>query len=802
MASDNNVSACRYEPSGVDLSNRNSAHTLIVELTGFDKTVLEVGCSTGYLTRILKERGNRIIGIEVDPEAASVAAQFCEHILVGDVESLDLSATFAPDSFDVIILGDVLEHLKWPQSVLRKLRPLLKPDGYLVVSLPNVTHGDIILHMLQGRFPYQDVGLLDVTHFRFFGPEDVARMFQETEYEIRQFETTHLEIGATELQVCLDQFPGELINALRKLPHSKTYQFLFTAAKAQGGAAASLKLEKTDVTRYFGEAHMEAVQTLVEQWQLRNQHLQELIDAIQASNGWKALQAYYRVRDRWLPARSKRREQAKRVARRLVTAMKTINRHTKPLRMLLWSLRQMRLSHAEKFARYCRIYGARNAIRLAYRKIRQGDTAPKIEIRPLIVPQVAQIDIEGELPVIDKKVSVVIPTKDAGPEFRLLLQKLKAQKGLRECEIVVVDSGSSDQTVQVAKEEGTKLVEIPPESFSHSYSRNAGAEHASGDYLLFMVQDALPMTDRWLWEMCRAMEQNGVVAVSCAEYPRADSDLFYRLLIWNHYKTLNLDKDRVLAWDESCSSHVGLRSNAQINDVAGLIRADVFKQLKFRRDYAEDLDLGIRLIQGGHKLGFLYSTRVVHSHQRPPFYFLKRAYVDSRFLVDVFADFAYPAISNEQKLHGDIVSLFWRTNYVLAVLPSIPKGQPPKTVFATIRDWFQANDPNLIRKDAGIQDRPLAEFLRNELLAAPGLRFDPLQNSVLPHVLHHTAMMEEYLSGIHSRLDEPILSELAEALYKIVALHSGAHLAYLFLSCRGRNNGASAKLDAVLRSGV
>ena len=129
--------------------------------------------------------------------------------------------------------------------------------------------------------------------------------------------------------------------------------------------------------------------------------------------------------------------------------------------------------------------------------------------------------------------------------------------------------------MNIAKEEKIKALEISPEDFNHAYSRNKGAEYADGDYVLFMVQDAAPLTDYWLWELAMALERNNAAAVSCAEYPRADCDLFSQWMISNHHKTLNLDKDRILEWDESCGTYLGLRSNSQLNDVATLVKKDI-----------------------------------------------------------------------------------------------------------------------------------------------------------------------------------------------------------------------------------
>ena len=150
---------------------------------------------------------------------------------------------------------------------------------------------------------------------------------------------------------------------------------------------------------------------------------------------------------------------------------------------------------------------------------------------------------------LDFSVSVIIPTLNSGGEFSFLLRKLKDQQGVREIEIVIVDSGSTDGTVELARKAGCKIVEILPKDFSHSYARNAGADIASGDYLLFMVQDAYPIGRYWAYGMLRYLLNNAsrqLAAVSCAEYSRSDSDIMYDSIINTHYRFLGcLEYDRI-----------------------------------------------------------------------------------------------------------------------------------------------------------------------------------------------------------------------------------------------------------------
>lgn len=268
------------------------------------------------------------------------------------------------------------------------------------------------------------------------------------------------------------------------------------------------------------------------------------------------------------------------------------------------------------------------------------------------------LSLAGIDEILDIKVSIVIPTLNAGNEFSWLLKKLRAQKSVREIEIVIVDSGSQDKTVEWARTADCKVVEILPSEFSHSYARNRGADTASGEYLLFMVQDAYPIGDNWLYGMLSYLidhaDQN-VVAASCAEYSRSDSDMMYDAMVNTHYKFLGcLEYDRI--GEYSADDHMSLRSRGQLSDVSCLISRSCFMKYRYRGDYAEDLDLGIRLIKDGYRVSMLASVKVIHSHNRPAYYYLKRTFVDVIFLVGMFDDFFYPHCDSPQGLIVGIVS--------------------------------------------------------------------------------------------------------------------------------------------------
>jgi 2-polyprenyl-3-methyl-5-hydroxy-6-metoxy-1,4-benzoquinol methylase len=230
----------KYETE-LSLDNRNNSHTLILELIGRDKRVLDVGTATGYLAEVLTERGCRVTGIEIDPEAARQAEEHCERVIVGDVETLELHEELEEGSFDVILFGDVLEHLKDPLRTLKRSRPFLSPEGYVVTSIPNVAHGSVRLALLQGRFPYHSLGLLDNTHLRFFTRESIEHLFNEAGFLIGEIERTRRGIFDTEIEVDRGLVAGETLRAVQNAPEAQTYQFVLTAhPSGEAGTIAKL----------------------------------------------------------------------------------------------------------------------------------------------------------------------------------------------------------------------------------------------------------------------------------------------------------------------------------------------------------------------------------------------------------------------------------------------------------------------------------------------------------------------------------------------------------------------------------
>lgn len=209
----------------------NDSQAMAVSLVGPRHRVLELGCGAGHVTRRLVEAGCSVTGVEIDPAAARLAAEFTDEIHVADLDLTELVEILGGATFDRIVLGDVLEHLKDPRRMLDSLRRHLNDDGLLVASIPNVTHADVRLMLLGGRWRYQDAGLLDRTHLRFFDLKAVVDLFAEAGWRIERLERTTKDPLGSELRdlaVAASQMPG-VLDAIAGSPDATTYQFVAVA---------------------------------------------------------------------------------------------------------------------------------------------------------------------------------------------------------------------------------------------------------------------------------------------------------------------------------------------------------------------------------------------------------------------------------------------------------------------------------------------------------------------------------------------------------------------------------------------
>jgi len=270
----------KYRLSPINLENPSNAHDFLILLTGINKKVLELGPASGYLSKILKDRDCHVTGIEIDPVLAEQAEQFLDKIIVGDIEELDLHKLLGSKRYDVILIGDVLEHLKNPKKVLEKLHDFLNDNGCLVCSIPNIAHGSIRLKLLNGEFRYKSTGLLDETHLHFFTLDSILSMFHSSGYSITELRRVTVDIfGGDGADLKPYIIPGELIQSILMDPEATVFQYVFRAITTQNGKHELNWLDNfsKDITTEQLRNKIEYHKTLIEQLQSINLEHQKTI---------------------------------------------------------------------------------------------------------------------------------------------------------------------------------------------------------------------------------------------------------------------------------------------------------------------------------------------------------------------------------------------------------------------------------------------------------------------------------------------------------------------------------------------
>lgn len=245
-------------PLLVDLSEKdlddNSSLKKMLRLIGDNKRVIDFGCATGYFARLLCNRGCEVIGVEVNPKAAKIAEKYCQEVIVADLDFVCLSEICSEkllsNKFDVAVFGDVLEHLRNPWKVLTETRSLLKPQGFVIASIPNIAHGAIRLALLQGNFEYKQLGILDNTHLRFFTHKTIKQLFEDSGYLIDVIEQTKLGIYShSELIPAIEKnnFDTNITQEVEQDEYADTLQFIVR------GYPVSLETKYTSLHKQYFE---------------------------------------------------------------------------------------------------------------------------------------------------------------------------------------------------------------------------------------------------------------------------------------------------------------------------------------------------------------------------------------------------------------------------------------------------------------------------------------------------------------------------------------------------------------------
>jgi 2-polyprenyl-3-methyl-5-hydroxy-6-metoxy-1,4-benzoquinol methylase len=196
--------------------------------------VLDVGCGFATTSARIQALGNEVTGIDSSPEIEEVAAKRLSRVIHGDVVNVDLG----DERFDVIIFADVLEHLPWPVGILRRYLQWLAPGGSVIVSLPNVGLWSVRFAHLFGNWSYEETGVLDRTHLRFFTRKSAKWLIGEAGLQV--VKATYNPGLVRPLVPLAKKFVGGGAEAPDALLNSKPYRLYLKTIHPVERAVASL----------------------------------------------------------------------------------------------------------------------------------------------------------------------------------------------------------------------------------------------------------------------------------------------------------------------------------------------------------------------------------------------------------------------------------------------------------------------------------------------------------------------------------------------------------------------------------
>ena len=240
-------------------------------------------------------------------------------------------------------------------------------------------------------------------------------------------------------------------------------------------------------------------------------------------------------------------------------------------------------------------------------------------------------------------VTVAVPVYNGARYLDEVLTAVRAQRIDRELELLVVDSGSTDGSLEIARRHGARIHGIPKAEFSHGGTRNLAMEMAAGEHVAFITQDATPAHDGWLAALLEGFDQADDVALVFGPHdPRPDASHMIKCEMERHFATwgeggTTIDVQRLGRTAREVNAYRAFPGRLSFfSDVNGAVAKWAWRQVPYRTvPYAEDQLLGREMIEAGFAKVFHPGARVLHSHDYPPAQFLRRYFDEFRSLREV-----------------------------------------------------------------------------------------------------------------------------------------------------------------------
>lgn len=259
-----------------------------------ESDVLDVGCSTGYFGKLLKiDKKCKVYGIDIDKKDLAVASKVLDKTLYVDLEMPYLPSELLINKFDVIFFGDVIEHVLSPKDILKKFRNLLKKDGIIIISVPNIAHLSIRLELLAGNFDYEPLGILDETHTKYFTYKSITQLIKESGYKVCAVDYSVAEVPKKTIQYFLDKV-GLVANSkfdkIVEQPDSLAYQFKIVARPSAKPLVKKLPSLKTKPLAHKHQEELKVLNNKQIQIEKQKNEIKNLVNELEGmkkSTSWR-----------------------------------------------------------------------------------------------------------------------------------------------------------------------------------------------------------------------------------------------------------------------------------------------------------------------------------------------------------------------------------------------------------------------------------------------------------------------------------------------------------------------------------
>lgn len=256
----------------------NHAWTILMNMLPEKSKVLDIGCSSGNFGKeLIDKKGCIVDGIELDEEDFVKAKKKLRNVWNINIEEDSLADI--KDIYDAVVLADVIEHLVHPAQALKRIKDLIKPNGAVIFSIPNMAHISVRLSILEGNFTYTETGLLDKTHLHYYDSDEVQRVFKEAGMALEKIDYPQVRYPKTLVEKKLNKLglkPTKEFYDKLDQPSYYAYQFI-------GKAKYTNKKDLTDAQIPKKQAIQNDFLTLSDEIEARKLHEQALETDLQKS---------------------------------------------------------------------------------------------------------------------------------------------------------------------------------------------------------------------------------------------------------------------------------------------------------------------------------------------------------------------------------------------------------------------------------------------------------------------------------------------------------------------------------------